>query len=252
MKQIKRGFQPRIALFDIETAPIKGFTWEMFDTNVMHVEEPTYLLCYAWKWLDESKVHTKALCDYPGYEQNKTSDKALAADLWKVMDDADIIVGHNGDAFDIKKANARFIVHGLKPPSTYKTVDTLKIARRNFKFDSNKLDNIGRYLQVGRKMPHTGKDLWLGCMSGDRKSWATMKKYNAQDVRLLERVYLKLRGWAANHPNLNAYTEADGCPTCQSANIQRRGVQVSKTRKSQRFQCLDCGTWFSGDIIKAA
>ncbi len=242
--------EPRILFVDIETAPIKGYTWELFDTNVMHVEQPTFMLSYAYKWADKKTVWTAALCDYPGYKKDLSNDAALVTGLHELMASADIIIAHNGDSFDIKKSNARFIVHGLPPLPPFKTVDTLKVARRYFRFDSNKLDNIGRYLQVGRKMPHTGKDLWLGCMAGDPKSWATMRRYNAQDVRLLEAVYLKLKSWHTGHPDLRAYTGRTGCPTCQSQHVQCRGVNTNKTRQTQRMHCLSCRRWYQGPVIK--
>lgn len=242
--------KPRIAFFDIETAPIDGYTWEMFDTNVFHVKRPTYMLCYAIKWADQKKVTTRALCDYPGYLNDRENDKALVTDLHKDISSADIVVAHNGDSFDLKKAAARWIVHGLPPPPPVKTIDTLKLARRSFKFDSNKLDNIGRYLGVGRKLPHTGKDLWIGCMEGDPKAWRMMRKYNAQDVTLLEAVYLKIRAWSANPPNLSGYSLKPGCPVCQSTKVQMRGVNVAKTRRTQRLQCQDCSHWFSGATVK--
>lgn len=241
---------PKIALIDIETAPINGLTWTMFEANVLHVIQPTYMLCFAVKWLGQKKTKTYALCDYPEFAIDKTNDKPLVQDIWNILDQADIVIAHNGDSFDIKKINARMIVHGLKPPSPFKTVDTLKFARRTFKFDSNKLDNIGRYLQVGRKIPHTGMALWLGCMNGDAKSWKVMRRYNAQDVDLLESVYLKLRPWAENHPKLTAYDGRSGCPKCLSPRMQRRGVRVQKTRKYERFQCQDCGSWDTGAIVK--
>jgi uncharacterized protein YprB with RNaseH-like and TPR domain len=240
---------PRVAFFDIETAPIKGYTWTMYEANVLSVERPTYLLSYAMKWAGQKTVHTRCLPDYKLYSKDKENDRELAKDLWKMMDEADVIVGHNGDAFDIKKANARFITHGLTPPSPSKTVDTLKIARRVFKFDSNKLDSIGVYLGVGRKLPHTGIHLWLGCMAGDPKSWRLMRRYNAQDVRLLEQVYLKVRAWAANHPDLRIYSGEGGCPVCRSQNIWNKGLSWSGRGARQRIQCQDCGKYFQGGKI---
>lgn len=240
--------KPKICLLDIETSPIKAFAWEMFETNLSHVIEPTFMLCFAYKWLGESKVHTRALCDYPGYKKDKINDKALLADLWDVLDRADVIVAHNGDSFDLKKTNARFIVHGMAPPTPYKSVDTLKIARQNFKFDSNKLDNIGRYLKVGKKLAHTGMHLWLGCMDGDPASWRMMKRYNAQDVRLLEAVYERIKPWAKNHPILTAITPRKqlSCPTCLSSDVISRGFNIAKFKKTPRFQCKGCGSWFAG------
>ena len=239
---------PKIAFIDIETSPIQAYAWDMFETNLSHVIEPTFMLCFAYKWFGESQVHTRALCDYPGYKKNKRSDKSLVSDLWDVLDRADLVIAHNGDAFDIKKSNARFIVHGLGPPTPYKTFDTLKAARQAFRFDSNKLDNIGRYLRVGKKLAHTGMHLWLGCMDGDAASWRVMKRYNAQDVRLLESVYEKIKPWAKNHPVLTALApqKTTACPTCLSHDVQRRGWNVAKVKKTPRFQCRSCGSWFSG------
>src|SRR5262249_49753582 len=138
---------------------------------------------------------------------------------------------------------ARFVAHGLKPPSPYQTVDTLKIARRHFKFDSNRLDALAGYLRVGRKLPTTGAALWLGCMGGHRRSWATMRRYNAHDVELLERVYHKIKGWSKTHPNLDHMTDRGACPVCQSTNIISQGWRRLKTRKAQQFRCKDCGSW---------
>jgi DNA polymerase elongation subunit (family B) len=242
--------EPKIALIDIETAPILMYAWTMFEANAIHVVRPTYIMCFAVKWAHQKQIKTFALCDYPGYAQDRHSDKALCKDLHKTLDEADIVVAHNGDAFDIKKINSRLVVHGFQQPSPFKTFDTLKVARKNFKFDSNKLDNIGGYLHLGHKMPHTGKHMWVAAMEGDPKAWAMMRKYNAQDVRLLDAVYQEIKPWAATQPDLRAYTGTTGCPSCLSKNVQCRGFNVAKTRKTQRMQCQDCGHWHSGRIIK--
>ncbi len=246
----KSGRQPRIAFFDIETSPIIAAVWQTYEANTGWVERDTHLMSFAVKWSDQSRVKTYTLPDYPGYRRNPYNDKQLARELWKIMDSADIIVAHNGDAFDIKKAAARFIVHGLPPPADYKSIDTLKIARKNFKFDSNKLDNICRYLGLGRKLPHTGAHLWRSCLAGDMKAWGLMRRYNAQDVSLLQAVYERVKPWAKNHPNLNLYTGRRDCPTCQSSNLAMRGLNYSKSVVRQRFLCRDCGASFSGNIVK--
>lgn len=241
--------EPRIAFFDIETAPTRGWVWKNYEDNLIGTDKDWYILSFAVKWAHQKKVSIYALPDYPGYKRDKECDKALVKDLWRMMDNADIIVAHNGDAFDIKKSNARFIAHGLQPPAPYKSIDTLKIARRHFKFSSNRLNDLGVALNLGKKLPHTGSHLWFGCMSGDPKSWAVMRRYNIQDVKLLERVYYRIRPWTSSHPNLNLYTDGDDCPVCQGDNIQRRGFMVKLSAKRQRFQCGDCGHWFSGAIV---
>lgn len=238
--------QPKILFFDIETAPTRGWVWRIYEDNLIKTDHDWFMLSFAMKWAHEDEFKVFALPDYPGYKKDKECDRALVKDLWKYIDDADIIVGHNGDAFDLKKANARFIIHGMQPPSTYKTIDTLKIARRHFKFNSNRLNDLGTFLNLGEKLVHTGHHLWFGCMDGDPESWDLMKRYNIQDVRLLEKVYYRIRPWATSHPNLTLYDHSDGCPKCKSTNVQKRGFDYKLTTKRQRFQCQDCGGWFSG------
>jgi DNA polymerase elongation subunit (family B) len=240
---------PRIAYIDIETAPILANVWTLHEANAIWVERDTFLLCFAVMWDGFKTVKTFALPDYKTYQKDKHNDKELVGDLFRVLDSADIIVAHNGDAFDIKKINARLAVHGFPPPSPFKTIDTLKLARRTFKFDSNKLDNIGRYIGCGRKIQHSGADLWRECIKGSNKSWIVMRKYNAHDVKLLHSVYQRLKPWAKSH-DLRVYSGAHGCPTCLSTNIQRRGVSIARTRRYQRYHCQSCGHWFSGELLK--
>ena len=240
----------KIVLIDIETAPSLGWTWEKYDTNIIEFTQHWFMLSYAYKTLDDNTVHIQALPDYPGYTKDLTYDLLLVKSLWDVLDSADIVIAHNGDAFDIKKSNARFIAHGLPPPAPYKTVDTLKIARKHFKFESNKLGDLGKMLEIGVKVPHTGFSLWKGCMAGDMDSWEKMKEYNVQDVLLLEEVYLKLRPWAATHPDVNLYGVSGGCPSCGGSKIQRRGFSYAKTQIRQRFHCQGCGHWYAGALVK--
>jgi hypothetical protein len=239
----------KILFLDIETAPSLGWVWGKWEQNVIDFKSDWYMLSFAYKWADQRKVIAVGLDNAPHYIKGSESDKWLSEQLWKLLDEADIIIAHNGDAFDLPKIKTRFISHGLVPPSPYKTVDTLKIARKAFAFDSNKLDDLGRYLGIGRKLPHTGFHLWKGCMSGDPTSWKLMKRYNAHDVELLEKVYYLVRAWAPNHPNVN-HGEIENCPRCGSDKVQRRGFSFTLLRKKQRFQCQKCAGWFEGSAKK--
>jgi uncharacterized protein YprB with RNaseH-like and TPR domain len=239
---------PRIAFLDVETAPILANVWTLYETNAVWVERDTFLLSFSVLWDGEKKVKTYCLPDYPGYAKDPHNDRRLVHDLHRIMDAADIIVAHNGDAFDIKKINSRLAVHGFNPPSPFKTIDTLKIARRHFKFDSNKLDNLGRYLNCGRKIQNMGAELWRRCINGDPKAWEWMRRYNGQDVLLLEKVFHKLKAWG-KIPDLRLYGNGE-CPTCLSNDVQRRGTAVARSKRYQRFQCQACGSWFSGEQEK--
>ncbi len=239
--------ETKIAFIDLETAPSLGWVWAKWDTNVIDFQRDWYILSYAVKWAGEKKIEVKGLIDYPGYKKDVENDKELVKDLWKVFDKADILIAHNGDGFDILKANTRFILHKLEPPTPYKTVDTLKVARKMFRFDSNKLDDLGHYFNIGRKLPHTGFHLWKGCMTGDPKSWQLMLRYNAHDVELLEKLYYLLQAWTPTHPNVNqGATPNEACPKCGSKDVQRRGFSYTLLRQKQRYQCNNCHGWYEG------
>jgi len=237
----------KILLFDIETMANLAWVWGKYEQNVIDYEMEWYMLCFAYKWLGEKQTHVVGLPDFSSYKKNKEDDKKLITALWDLFNEADVIVAHNGDAFDIKKANARFLYHGLTPPEGYKTVDTKLVAKRYFQFNSNKLDDLGQLLGLGRKIDTGGFELWKGCALGDMASWKKMMNYNKQDVVLLEKVYLKLLPWMVNHPNLNLLNGTlCSCSNCASTNLQKRGFSITRTAKRQRYQCMDCGAWNLG------
>lgn len=234
---------PRILLIDIETAPSLGYYFDLWkEGNIVGNVKSWYILSFAWQWAGEKKIDCRGIVDYPRYKKNKEDDFALVHDIHTLLSQADIVVAHNGDRFDIRKINARFLKHGFPPPAPYKTVDTLKVARKYFAMDSNRLNDVAQYLGVGSKLPHTGFKLWEDCMRGDKKAWDLMKRYNKQDVVLLHDVYMTLRTWMTNHPNVNIFTGKNpACPNCGGA-VQKRGFNITKTGRTQRYQC-ERGCW---------
>lgn len=235
---------PKILIFDIETAPNLAYVWGKYEQNVIAYENEWYMLCYAAKWLGKKKVMTSKLNDFKLFKKDKRNDLEVCKELWKLLDEADVVIAHNGDSFDIKKTNARFLYHGLTAPSPYKTLDTKKIAKRYFKFNSNKLDDLGEHFGIGRKVKHEGFSLWLKCMDGVKSGWNNMIKYNKQDVILLEKLYLKLLPWITNHPNYGVYLGKEHvCPNCGSEQVIRRGFNYTKTMVYQSWQCKNCGSW---------
>lgn len=231
----------KILMLDLETFPNLGYTWQKYEQTVIRFVKESCICTYAAKWLGNPKVMSGALPDYAGYKPGSYDDKKLVQDLWKLVAEADIVVAHNGDDFDIRVCNARFLKHGLVPPAPIKTVDTKKVAKRVARFNSNSLNDIGQFLDFGKKIK-TDFDLWEGCINGDKKSWKLMVTYNKKDVLLLERLYLYLRPWMKTHPNLVA--EYGGvCPKCNSENVQYRGYAITSTRRYRRFQCKNCGGW---------
>lgn len=217
----------------------------MWEQNVIDFKSQWYIMCFSAK----NGTHiTKGLPDYQGYTKGSEDDSKLVKELWNLLDKAEIVCCQNGDAFDIKKINARFAYYNLPPPSPYRTIDTLKIARKYFAFSSNKLDHLGASLGLGRKLEHEGFPLWRRCMIGDKKAWNKMKAYNKQDVLLLEKVYFRFLPWIKNHPNLDTYSESTVCPKCGSKDLVKRGYQFNQTTKYARIQCKTCGGWCRSPI----
>jgi predicted RNA-binding Zn-ribbon protein involved in translation (DUF1610 family) len=228
---------------DIENMGILGWSWGIYEQNIIHIEHPQHLLTVAWKWLDKNKVETVSLLDNPNYKKEPHNDKIIAEVMWNVLDDCDTLIGQNIDAFDVKMINSMFMRHGFKPPSPYKTVDTLKVAKKKGKFTSNKLDDLGNTLGIGRKVKHEGFQMWLDCDNGDVKAYKRMLKYNKQDVLLTEKLYLNLLPWVDNHPPLNILnSKADGCPNCGSEDITLGAHYItSRTNRYQYARCSNCG-----------
>lgn len=231
----------RMLAFDIESTPNIGYSWGKWEQNIMEFVQESYMLCYSYRWLDDKKTHVVGLNDFSLYKTDPQNDAALIQSLWELFDEADILIAHNGDKFDIKYTNGRFLANGLTPPTTYRTIDTLKVARRRFKLNSNKLDDLGQLLDVGMKLETGGFQLWLDCMAGDPKAWKKMKKYNKQDVDLLVAVYAKLKPWTPNHPNLGVDSDRPICSVCESENVHKKGFDYKNASKAQRWKCMECG-----------
>lgn len=236
--------RPKILLLDIETAPDLVWIWRVYDSNAIEVERHWYVLSFAYRWLD-GPVVVRGLDDCAGYGGGKVrigDDKRLVTEVHGLLSEADIVVAHNGGNFDIRKLNARFIAHGMKPPAPYKVVDTKAELSRIAAFSSNKLDWLAAQLELGRKLEHQGFPMWKGCMNGDKKSWARMKKYNAHDITLLNKLYDKIAPWIAQ-PNAIMWGMECPNPRCKKPQIQSRGLSMTKTRLYRRFQCVGCGKW---------
>lgn len=235
----------KILLLDIETAPNTVYAWGLWDQNIglNQVKETSYIMCWAAKWLGEERVMFSSI--------KKTTPKLMMGRMHKLLDQAHVVVHYNGLKFDIPTLNKEFIQHGFAPPAPYKQIDCLKEVKRMFRFQSNKLDFVSKALGIGAKIEHEGFELWTKCM--DKKdpdhaaAWRRMERYNRQDVRLLEDLYLRLRAWIEKHPSHGAHEDIKCCPKCGSEKLQQRGYAVTQALKYVRYQCQGCGAWSRGN-----
>lgn len=235
---------PKVFVFDIETTTMDVRTWQtqIYNTNIRpeQVKKDWAMLSWAGKWLNDSEMFGEILTPK---EVKKRNDKRIVQSLWNKFDEADIVIAHNGVKFDVPNSNVRFVLNGLKPPSPYRVVDTLIMAKKKFKFTYNRLNYLGEQLGIGNKLK-TDFDLWIDCENGNEQALEKMLKYNKQDVILLEDVYLALRGWMHSHPNMNVLQGTTNCcSNCGSENIVRNGTYTTNTNKYLSFQCNDCGAF---------
>lgn len=179
----------KILLLDIETTPLQVYTWGLWDQNIgiNQIIKSTEMMCFGAKWLGQKSVTFKSV--------QHDGKKAMLEELHKLMDEADVLVGWNSASFDHKHINREFLENGMEPPSPVKDLDLMTIVKANFQFPSNKLDYVAQKLGVGAKVKHSGFELWIKCMDGDDKAWREMKKYQIQDVQLLDSLYDILLPW---------------------------------------------------------
>lgn len=243
---MRKGFdQPKVLIFDIESAPMLAYVWGLWDQNIglNMIKEEWYILSYAAKWLGDKPSKTTYVDQEGMVPQN--DDSILLQSIWDLLNEADVVITQNGIKFDVKKLNARFILKGMPPVSSFRHIDTLRIAKRHFAFTSNKLAYMTDKLCVKyKKLSHgkfAGFDLWKECMIDNPKAWKEMKKYNMYDVLSLEELYYKLIPFDKSI-NFDVYHSEEGhvC-LCGSSESEDNGFFYTNTGKFARYKCSDCG-----------
>ena len=234
----------KVLMLDIETAPLRSYTWGLWKQNVglNQIISNWYMISWAAKWLGDFIVQADVLTSDEAIEEN---DERIIQSLWKLLDEADIVIAHNGDKFDIPKINTRFVLYDMVPPSPYKQIDTLTVARQTFGFSSNRLDYLAQFFRIGSKIPTTF-ELWEDCMAGDKEALRAICEYNQNDVVILEDVYLRLRPYIKGHPNLDLYKDNTDvhCPHCGKVSLTAIPNKFFYTQavKYQVYRCKECGS----------
>jgi uncharacterized protein YprB with RNaseH-like and TPR domain len=237
---------PKVLILDIETAPMQGYFWGLFKQNIglEQVLQHTTILSWSAKWLHESP--DKVMYRDQRNAKDIRDDKDLMIGIRSLLDEADIVLHQNGESFDIPKLNYRFAMNKLKPYSSIKHIDTLKIAKKVFGFDSNKLAHMtDMFCTKYVKTDHgkfAGFKLWKECLAGNQEAWKEMEKYNKLDVLSLEELYVDhLAPWDQTL-NFAAFTEelTFRC-NCGSDQFSHKGYIRTKKSKFKRFICDHCG-----------
>jgi len=225
--------------FDIETSPNIGLFWEAgYKKNIdySNIIKERSIICICYKWEDSKEV---------GYLtwDSKQCDKKMLLKFIDIANSADELVGHNADKFDLAWIRTRCLFHRIPMFPVYTTIDTLKLSRSKFKFNSNKLDYIAKYLGMGEKIK-TEFGLWKAIvLNKDKDAMAKMVKYCQQDVKLLEKVYKELSThiFAKTHYGVIFGEDRGTCPECGSDDLWRMSNRVTASGvKKIQMQCKTC------------
>lgn len=239
------GNKPKVLLYDLETSMIKGYFWGLWQQNISidAIVEDWYVICWSAKWLGTDTMLNSSVHDFPKvpYRQN---EKEVVEALWDLVDEADILIAFNGKKFDRKKMNAKFLEYGLPEPSPYKVVDPMLIVKGKFALTSNKMDFVAKYVSANEEGKlKTGLQLWLDCMNDDTIALDRMQVYCDEDINVLERVYMAVRHWDSNAPNLALHYDDDKprCNGCGSTDLSPIENKVHRTNVSA-FSLVRCNS----------
>ncbi len=256
---IEPPHSPKMLVFDIENAPFLTWNWGLWQQNAIDVEQDWYMLSYAYAWynLETDRIgDTGFVSIYQNHiwKPDTTDDLRVVTELWHLLDEADIVIGQNSKTFDVKKFNARAVIHGLLPPQPFQQIDTKTAAAQVGNFGSNSLKHLARQLGITLKTSNRGWELWRECMRGDPIAWEEMEAYNRNDVVATAELYSRLRPWmnSRQHPNLGMYIGAKGrvCTKCGNkekdeggVGFQSRGFQHTNASKFKQVCCNHCGSY---------
>lgn len=247
--------KPKILFLDIEkTFSISGH-FPQWDTN-LHQDakfRESHILSYSYAINDEEvkgnilsakELHSDVINSFANDTITTEIDKGLVEELWILLDYCDIVVAYNGKGYDIKEIQASFLKYDLPPPSPFKVIDPMLIAKRKFRLPFKSMKYLANYLNVTQKIDNSGLSLWKQVMLGDEISIQEMMDYNKGDVVTLREVYYKLRGWDNDGVNLAIYDDKHDmlCPHCGSHNIRPMDDKFTFThaKKYYSYRCNEC------------
>lgn len=228
--------------FDIETSPNIGIFWRAgFKQHIGYdnITDERRIICICWKWEGQKKVYSLSW-------DKKQSDKKMLLEFIKVANEADELIGHNGDRYDLPFLRTRCLFHDIDMFPNYVTIDTLKIAKSKFAFNSNRLDYIGKFLGYGGKVA-TSFSMWMNItIRNDQSDLSKMVRYCKGDVKLLEFIFGKLRKHYPHKTHFGVFKgrTKSSCTNCSSYNTKHVKTRVTAAgSKRIQLQCQDCGTY---------
>src|SRR5690606_26067543 len=203
--KVSKDVSARILTMDLECSANLVYAFGLRDQNIglSQIVEHGKMISFAARWYGDEDVIYRSVHD--------DGEDDMLATLWQLLDDCDVLVTFNGVSFDVKVAQRALLLAGYPPPTPWKDIDLLRIARRRFRFTSNKLQNLCYELGLPLKVETGGFDLWKRCADGDPVAWKEMRTYNIQDVIVTEQLMDRMRPWLTG---LHHGLWSDNAQTC--------------------------------------
>lgn len=146
--------KPKIALIDIETAPSITTTFGRFKQNISQdavLREGGWIISYSYKWLGEPEIYGNSVTPE---ESLNADDSGLCMELFELIEEADVLVGHNCVHKDTPV---------LKKDLTWVPASSLKIGDEIFSFDE-------------------GRDPYVPCRTN--KKWNKLENRNGRKINI--------------------------------------------------------------------
>lgn len=222
--------EPRILFLDIEASNLSA--------------SMGYILAIGYKFAG-SPAKVLSLADYPG--SKSTDDKKLLKAFEAVYNQADVVIHHFGQYYDIPFIQTRRLIHKMKPLPVVTQVDTWRIAKKRLKFHSNRLDAILKALGCPYSKTPLDGNIWIDASAGNRKALKYVVKHCKMDVLVLEWVYNHLKSVWDQHPAIYGDIR---CNNCGNKTFKSEGIRATTKRVYRRLICKSCGGSRKGELVK--
>ena len=229
----------KILLIDIERAPALAYIWDLKTRYVplSQIKTDGYMLSFAAGWLGEDIIE---FCSEWG-----DGHKHMVERAWLLLDEADAVITYNGNGYDLPHLNTEFLTARLGPPSPSHSIDLYQTVSNKFRVLSKSMRHLLDKLSLENKLKNSGRQLWAGCMKGDKACHKSMAEYNLRDVEVMEELYEELRPWIRNAPNQALWMTPGDKPRCRcgSTDLRFKGYKRTSVMSYKQYRCNECGSY---------
>lgn len=207
----------------------------------------SYILVFGYKWLgtEAQAIHLTE----EEFAKDPYTDRPILEKALEVMDKADLVVTWYGKGHDFPYLASRLAQAGLYLDPSTKHLDLMDVAKKRLRLSSNSMNAAAAFFGLPKKL-YVSPKLWVDCWAGKYQALEDMATYCKQDCDVLENLYQQMLGLGVSIPDVAKLSSIkDGCPSCGSTKLTGKGYRVTKLKRYQRLQCLDCGSSHKGKEV---